>query len=1318
MTRSAKGRRVQPASVRATARHGSSPAETRGISDELGGNASRTLPDLTLAELSDLFDPVPLQALRALVQTTPVGRRLQTSYLAGFRPQKLPRQRLLRAFRQALADELSDLEAALVDAWVRNCAAATSICEETLGRKDPFKGPSSPEFFDRLEIAYSPATIRVLRSMVPPASSPPPPEVGEDEQSPYREVTEDAGKAAEASESSGTVPIATDSLVELDRWIQHHPDAQPELIRLVDIDMPDSARVGDWQRYAEAAGQTLEGLRDFEGALAYWLAAVHAMVAADAIYASAPPQVLRAAKCMAAMHRDRGWAETGSSVDAVLRTGLEALSSATRRAALSALIALVSISEWIYDSLELSTATRALVGKAVDEFLTEQSRRSRAKGMHEVIPALARARLTIRDELATLIKRVNAAPTFNRIAADRQAFIRGLSAFEPFLTATDAQLAAALRSLFGETITNYLEAGEQAEERAHTDTAAAVDEALEYALRLHSEFSRCLALPSILGLRVAMERHYLGIVSARQPRIEVMISKSAVVDGATWNIEMHVRNTGSGAASDCTIGLHPLGVDHLSFKEMSIGRLEAGSVHVLATSVSGPSDADELDLEADIAYRDRSGRREGSDLLTVSRQRSVDWEEIETLPIPYRIQSITEPERLKGRTEQLRQLRYGFRAKASFMVTGQKRVGKTSLVRVFLRELENVNDALAIYISMGELSAASGTEDLGRLGHELCSRVLEEYEARFGRRSTVETPTVEAFRDSFNATFSGFVRRLRREHRLEIAFALDDFDELPSQLFTGSVGRALFLALRSLIDSGTTFLFVGSERLPSIIEEQAERLNQVGLLRVDYLDHAAIGELAREPVEGILEWAEDAIGELEQWSARNPYFAVLICDKVWARSIRNRDYLVTANDVRKSTEELAQASDRNSYQHFWSDSALTADSERRHAEERSASVVWSLAEAQPSPAAFARRTDVIGHAPDLAQRDADAQLELLISRQVVETHRQDTSLIRLRIPVFALWLQSHGIGDLRAQSRDAAHSPRTPELAPEEVSELAADLMYRGVHVTTDNIRRWLSQFGHLDDQRVMLPLLRGVGQFGLFRQDRFLNALESLDRLVRSKVGQHGFPVVLDRRDRPRNRWVTHADAVGKSGAAAVRTYRAANGIHESYAGSPRAVLKELANASGKSVLVCVNDFIGSGHSAVEGMRRNVLPLLDTVDSWQDRIALVLAAVVGLEDGVHHVEDELGGDVLIVVDRIITRDERAFSPENAIWDADEQRRRARDLAHRIGSQLEKRHPLGWEDSEGLVVFPDTVPNNTLPILYKTGARVEGQDWYPLFPRS
>ena len=208
------------------------------------------------------------------------------------------------------------------------------------------------------------------------------------------------------------------------------------------------------------------------------------------------------------------------------------------------------------------------------------------------------------------------------------------------------------------------------------------------------------------------------------------------------------------------------------------------------------------------------------------------------------------------------------------------------------------------HIPLGEISAAGSDSDLGRLGRDIAERIAEAYALSTGDESPA-TPSLSEFRDGFNATFSTFFRQLHRRRRnLHLVIGFDDFDELPTALFTGDVGRRFFLALRSLIDGGASFLFIGSERLPAIMREQAERLNQVKPLPVDYLSVEALRELVVEPTRGHLDFGDDAVAAIEIWSGRNPYFATLICMAIWERAIRLQDATVGELDVQRAVDQL------------------------------------------------------------------------------------------------------------------------------------------------------------------------------------------------------------------------------------------------------------------------------------------------------------------------------------------------------------------------------------------------------------------------------
>ena len=57
----------------------------------------------------------------------------------------------------------------------------------------------------------------------------------------------------------------------------------------------------------------------------------------------------------------------------------------------------------------------------------------------------------------------------------------------------------------------------------------------------------------------------------------------------------------------------------------------------------------------------------------------------------------------------------------------------------------------------------------------------------------------------------------------------------------------------------------------------------------------------------------------------------------------------------------------------------------------------------------------------------------------------------------------------------------------------------------------------------------------------------------------------------------------------------------------------------------------------------------------------------------------------------------------------------AKELCQRLGINVDKSRPLGYEEQGLLIVFSRNCPNNTLPILHSSGRGEER--WKPLFER-
>jgi hypothetical protein len=298
---------------------------------------------------------------------------------------------------------------------------------------------------------------------------------------------------------------------------------------------------------------------------------------------------------------------------------------------------------------------------------------------------------------------------------------------------------------------------------------------------------------------------------------------------------------------------------------------------------------------------------------------------------------------------------------------------------------------------------------------------------------------------------------------------------------------------------------------------------------------------------------------------------------------------------------------------------------------------------------------------------------------------------------------------------------RRDELTASEVVAVAEGLVYHGRSITTDEVRVWASQFGNLEDQRLMLKLLHRLREQGLYTEEKLRNALGQLHEMVRQEARERNFNIYVSNAGsrQTQNVYVTHADGVGESGSTLVRSYRSHNKIAERFCGNPETVFTAIRkNVNMRVILICIDDFIGSGHTAAAQIN-NLMPRLRTyVPNWPDRMLFIYATIVGFEQGIQFIEEHVQSGIVVLSLKILTEADKAFSPNNTIFETNEERQRTYTIAHNIGRVLQKEHPLGWNDSQALIAFPDNVPNNTLPIFHRDGVDYNGRPWKALFPRS
>ena len=115
-------------------------------------------------------------------------------------------------------------------------------------------------------------------------------------------------------------------------------------------------------------------------------------------------------------------------------------------------------------------------------------------------------------------------------------------------------------------------------------------------------------------------------------------------------------------------------------------------------------------------------------------------------------------------------------------------------------------------------------------------------------------------------------------------------------------------------------------------------------------------------------------------------------------------------------------------------------------------------------------------------------------------------------------------------------------------------------------------------------------------------------------------------------------------------------------------------------------------------------------------RVAVLVATPEGRARVSKMVEEFQDVDIEFRAAEVLSTSDRAFTPDLTEWHSTPRGEDAKALCRDLGSRIYKRRPFGYGGLGLLVVFPTTVPNNTLPILHST-SKVFDQPWKPLFPR-
>lgn len=691
-----------------------------------------------------------------------------------------------------------------------------------------------------------------------------------------------------------------------------------------------------------------------------------------------------------------------------------------------------------------------------------------------------------------------------------------------------------------------------------------------------------------------------------------------------------------------------------------------------------------------------------------AQQKDVDWELLSKTD-PYSLEPVTSFRDLVGRRDVLNRLIATASASSagSSVIFGQKRVGKTSIAATLRSQLSE-QGYLVVFLEGGDYVQPSAQSTVACLGEVLATKIQKLDK----RLSHIKIP---AFDDALSplAQFLDDVNDILPNRRLIII--LDEFDELPASLYArGPIGDAFFLTLRSISSrQDIGILVVGGEKIRNIMDSQGDQLNKWNVIPVDYFDRSTdwidFKELVQRPVTNSLEYTEDALVSLHEYTAGNPYFTKLICQNVFRTAIERRDCHITKREILDATKATVSEAKSNTFQHFWEDGILEAGDRGKEKSVRRRKILIAVSDSSQFESG-ASKERLSHHRLVTSIPTLDSDLTEFVSRKILISEIGDSYSFKVKL--FHEWLKTRGVQDIITEFADldgalkARQREETLKVKSAEIVALARIWgAYKGQEITEDRIRAWLEQFETVQEQRLMFSILANLN---FYSNAVVRNKLVEVHNMVQRGLVRYLKQGQVKRSDI----LVSYLDGPSKSGVRYARLYADEADIYVKNIVEKGSLNEEILRDEIKA-LVFVDDFVCTGDSAIEYLSELDDLLAERI--LEREIKVVFVAVVALAKGWERVEqfvEDLRMPVIIRACELIGEEAQCFSEKSKYFASDEDREDAKAVANKYGRHLEKDRPFGYGNLGLAVVFERNCPNNTLPIIWK-----ETSTWAPLFKR-
>jgi hypothetical protein len=556
-------------------------------------------------------------------------------------------------------------------------------------------------------------------------------------------------------------------------------------------------------------------------------------------------------------------------------------------------------------------------------------------------------------------------------------------------------------------------------------------------------------------------------------------------------IILNISNDGEGLARSISINSES---EYFNFNLYNVGILKPEEnrelripVNVVYTAAFKPS------IEIRVSWEEISGKIFGKRFIVdlLLQEGDVPWEDLRKQN-PYSNKIIDKEKNLYGRDDIIEELTTNLLSEniESYKIWGQKRVGKSSIVKTLQSKFIIYEKTIVAFRSIGGIRSTEPINTLNDLGESLCSEIFVEINKKIIDLSLKErllSIPVPEFNGSLNP-LEKYIRKLKQvDNSLKFVLILDEFDRINEEFFLpGNLGETLSLSIGKGLNEYDyiAFILVGSENM-HLLDRQGINYNSYHEKEVSTFDkkseYSFFQKIITAPVENYIQYTDRAIERIYEITNGNPYFAKLICTNIFKQAFKNRDTEIDYHSVNNSIKLIVNSFQKSHFEHFWSDGITEETNVRKEKKSdirRRVLVSFSMSSINDN---FPQKNDILKSFkyPDeykIEKFEVENAITEFFNRRIFVEDKGKQ--IRIIPNLFEQWLigpgkslMIEGVSDLEALHREKELDYKL-SVKDEELKRLRENYKFKNKIIPIEQFRNYLAQFGIHSEQRKIFKLL------------------------------------------------------------------------------------------------------------------------------------------------------------------------------------------------------------------------------------------------------